>query len=80
MSTETSPDLYAYHAFIKIALSHGGSLDEDASPEAYAEYQAELARLKADLQVAIEQHKRGEGDELDLNLLVEQILQAGTNS
>jgi hypothetical protein len=80
MSTETSGDLYAYHAYIKTTLSHGGSLDDDASPEAYAEYQSELARLRAELQPAIEQHERGEGEELDLNVLVEQILDARTGS
>ena len=80
MSIETSPDLYAYHAFIRASLSQGGSLDEDASPDAYAEYQAELDRLKAELLPAIDQHRRGEGAEMDLNLLVEEILDSGRSS
>lgn len=38
MAAKISPELHAYHAFIKATFARGGSL-EDATPEAFLEFQ-----------------------------------------
>jgi hypothetical protein len=80
MSTELSPELLAYHAFIKTTLDKGGSIDEDATPAAFAEYQEQLSRLRAALQSATDRFLRGEGaSDLDINQLVDDVLSNGAN-
>jgi hypothetical protein len=75
MSADVTSDLVSYHAFIKATLSSGGSLDEDASPRAYLEYQAELERLRRELQPAADRFRRGEpAADVDLDGLVERVL------
>jgi hypothetical protein len=78
MSIEFPSNLLEYHAFIKSTLSKGGSIDEDATPAAFLEYQNQLNRLRASLQPAAERFKQGdEGTELDIDQLVEEALSDG---
>lgn len=46
MPTDILADLHAYHAFIKATLSQGGSVDEDATPEAFLDTQASVRALE----------------------------------
>jgi hypothetical protein len=78
MSSEVTPDLVSYHAFVKATLARGGSVDEDASPQAYLEYQAELERLRRELQPAALRLERGEpAHEVDFDALVALVLTSG---
>jgi hypothetical protein len=80
MSTELSSELLAYHAFIKSTLDKGGSIDEDATPAAFAEYQEQLSRLRSALQPAADRFLRGEdASELDINQLVDDVLNNGSS-
>ncbi|HEX2475863.1 MAG TPA: hypothetical protein VHK01_14020 [Lacipirellulaceae bacterium] len=80
MSTELSSELLAYHAFIKTTLDKGGSIDEDATPAAFAEYQEQLSRLRSALQPATDRFRRGEdASEIDINQLVDDVLKNGAN-
>lgn len=54
MSTDVTSQLVAYHAFVKTTLSKGGSIDNDATPAAFLEYQNQLCRLRAELQPAMD--------------------------
>jgi hypothetical protein len=76
MSADLSSDLIAYHAFIKSTLSKGGSIDEDATPAAFLEYQHQLNQLRAALQPATERYRNGDdGDEIEIDRLVDEVLQ-----
>jgi len=76
MSAELSSELLAYHAFVKSTLSKGGSIDEDATPAAFLEYQHQLNRLRAALQPAAERFQQGdEALEIDIDQLVDDALQ-----
>jgi hypothetical protein len=78
MSTELSSQLLAYHAFVKTTLSKGGSIDEDATPAAFLEYQHQLNQLRAALQPASERFEQGEfREEIDIDQLVDEALQGG---
>ncbi len=80
MSIDLSSDLIAYHAFIKTTLANGGSIDEDATPAAFLEYQEQLTRLRAALQPAADRFQRGQdASELDIDQLVDDVLDSGTN-
>jgi hypothetical protein len=80
MPTELSSELLAYHAFIKTTLEKGGSIDEDATPAAFAEYQEQLSRLRSALQPAADRFARGEGaSEFDINQLIDDVLNKGAN-
>jgi len=75
MPTEFSSELLEYHAFIKSTLSKGGSIDQDASPAAFLEYQSQLNRLRAALQPAAERFQQGDQDsEVDIDQLVDEAL------
>jgi hypothetical protein len=75
MSTDVSSELLAYHAFVKSTLSKGGSLDEDATPAAFVEYQHQLNQLRAALQPAAERFRQGhEGSEIDIDQLADEVL------
>ena len=75
MSTEVTSQLVAYHAFVKTTLSKGGSIDNDATPAAFLEYQNQLCRLRAELQPAMDRFQRGEeASEIDIDALVEEAL------
>jgi hypothetical protein len=75
MSTDFSSELLAYHAFVKSTLSNGGSIDEDATPAAFREYQLQLNRLRAELQPAADRFRRGEeAFEIDIDHLVDDVL------
>jgi hypothetical protein len=81
MSTEFSPELLAYHAFVKSTLSKGGSIDEDATPAAFLEYQLQLNRLQAALQPAADRFNRGdEAIEIDIDELIADVLQNGPHA
>jgi hypothetical protein len=76
MSTQLTSELLAYHAFIKTTLSKGGSIDEDATPAAFLEYQHQLNRLRAALQPAANRFQNGEeATEIDIDQLVNEALQ-----
>jgi len=78
MSTDFSSELLEYHAFIKSTLSKGGSIDQDATPAAFLEYQSQLNRLRAALQPATERFRQGdEGLEVDIDELVDEALSDG---
>jgi hypothetical protein len=75
MSTDLSPELLAYHAFVKSTLSKGGSIDEDASPDAFREYQLQLNRLRSALQPAADRFESGEeAFKIDIDQLVDDVL------
>ena len=76
MSVDVSSELVAYHAFVKLTLSRGGTIDKDASPAAFLEYQQQLNRLRAALQPAAERFQRGEvAIEIDIDQIVDESLQ-----
>ena len=76
MSSDVSSELLAYHAFVKLALSKGGNIEQDASPAAFLEYQDQLNRLRATLQPATERYQRGaDAAEIDIDQLVNEELQ-----
>jgi hypothetical protein len=78
MSTELSSELLAYHAFVKSTLSKGGSIDDDATPAAFLDYQHQLNQLRAALQPAANRFERGEeAVEIDIDQLVDEVLQNG---
>jgi hypothetical protein len=78
MLSEVSSELLAYHAFVKSTLSRGGSIDQDATPAAFLEYQQQLNRLRAALQPATDRFVRGEeADEIDIDQLVDEALNSG---
>ena len=78
MSTEVSSELLEYHAFIKSTLSRGGSIDQDATPAAFLEYQNQLNRLRASLQPAAQRFRRGDaGSEIEIDQLVSEALSDG---
>jgi hypothetical protein len=80
MSTDSSSELVAYHAFVKSMLSKGGSIDEDATPQAFLEYQRQFGELRSALQPAADRFKRGdEAHEIDVDQLVENVLQNGSH-
>jgi hypothetical protein len=75
MSTQLSSQLLAYHAFVKATLSKGGSIDQDATPEAFLEFQRQLDRLREELKPAAERFRHGEeARETDVDQLVEEVL------
>jgi hypothetical protein len=76
LSADISSELLAYHAFIKSTLSKGGSIDADATPATFLEYQVQLNRLRATLQPAAERFRNGDlGSEIDIDELVDEVLQ-----
>jgi hypothetical protein len=76
MYAELSSELLAYHAFVKSTLSKGGSIDEDATPAAFLEYQHQLNRLRAALQPAADRFHQGkEASEIDIDQLADDVLQ-----
>jgi hypothetical protein len=76
MSTDLSSELLAYHAFVRSTLSKGGSIDNDATPQAFLEYQRQLAELRGAIRPSMERFKKGEpAEELDIERFVETILQ-----
>jgi hypothetical protein len=78
MPNELSTELLAYHAFVKSTLSKGGSIDEDATPAAFLEYQLQLKQLRAALQPAADRFSQGdEAVEIDIEQLVDDVLQSG---
>jgi hypothetical protein len=78
MSAELSSELVAFHAFIMSRLSKGGSIDEDATPAAFLEYQHQLSRLRAALQPAAERFQQGDaGADVDMDQLVDDVLHDG---
>jgi hypothetical protein len=75
MSTETSAELFAYHEFVKLTLSKGGTIDEDATPQAFIEHQQQLNRLRAALQPAADRfHSHVPGSEVDIDRLTDDVL------
>ena len=81
MSIEMPSELLAYHAFIKATLASGGSIEEDATPAAFLEYQEQLSRLRAELQPAADRFRRGEdGSEFNIDEFVDDVLNGGANS
>jgi hypothetical protein len=75
MATESATQLVAYHAFVKTTLSKGGSIDEDATPQAFLEYQRQLSQLREALRPAVERFQRGEdAEEIDIEQFVEDII------
>jgi hypothetical protein len=77
MSADINSELLAYHAFVKTTLSKGGSIDEDATPAAFLEYQHQLNRLRAALQPAANRFQSGEeAAEIDVDQLVDEVLQS----
>ena len=75
MSTDFTAELLAYHGFVKSTLSNGGSIDEDATPAAFREYQLQLNRLCAALQPAADRFERGEeAFEIDIDQLVDDVI------
>jgi hypothetical protein len=76
MSTEVPSELVAYHAFVKSMLSQGGSIDDDATPAAFLQYQHQLKQLRSALQPAADRFKRGEvAVEIDIDQLVDEVLE-----
>jgi hypothetical protein len=77
MSVALTPELLAYHAFVKSTLSNGGNIDEDATPAAFLEYQQQLNELRAELQPAADRFRKGEPSaELKIDRLVADVLPA----
>ena len=78
MVPESLDQLYSYHSFIKATLERGGAIDEEASPQAFLEYQQQLETLRRELAPAAERHLRGEpGVTIDFDALADEVLGAG---
>jgi len=76
MTVELSPELLAYHAFVKSTLSKGGNIDKDATPAAFLEYQQQLNQLRTALQPATDRFLNGdEAAEIDIDQIVADTLQ-----
>jgi hypothetical protein len=75
MATDLSSQLAEYHAFVKSALSKGGSIDADATPAAFLEYQRQLHQLRETLRPAMERCQGGEpGEEIEIEQFVDEVI------
>jgi hypothetical protein len=75
MATDLPSQLAEYHAFVKSALSKGGSIENDASPAAFLEYQRQLHDLRESLRPGMERLARGDkAEELDIEQFVSEVV------
>lgn len=75
MISEAADQLQSYHAFVKATLQRGGTIDEEATPAAFIEYQQQLAKLQRELAPASERFRNGEpAASLDLDALANEVL------
>lgn len=78
MVSEAADQLHSYHAFVKATLQRGGTIDEEATPEAFFEYQQQLEKLQSELAPVAERFRRGEpAQALDLDALANDVLSVG---
>ena len=75
MSTDISSELVAFHAFLgKLLESKDRSLTPEKSVEEFRNYQNQLAQFRRDIQPALEELDRGEGNELDFRQVEKEVL------
>ena len=75
MATESVDQLYTYHAFVKATLERGGAIDDEASPQAFIEYQQQLDKMRKELAPAADRHRQREpAVRLDLDVLADEVL------
>lgn len=77
MISEATSQLHSYHAFVKATLQRGGMIGKEATPEAFIEYQQQLAKLRRDLAPAAERFYKGEpAQKLDFDAVADDVLGA----
>lgn len=77
MSTQIPSELESFHQFLTDQLAAGGTgLSPEESLEAFRAHQRDLARLKRDIQPAVQRFQRGEaGRELDYDAVKQDVTQ-----
>ncbi len=77
MATQVPTELESFHRFLTLQLESGGKdLSPEESLDAFRAYQRDLARLKKDIQPAVERFQRGEGGrELDYDAIKQDVTQ-----
>jgi hypothetical protein len=77
MNLQAVEQLHTYHAFVKATLQRGGTIDEEATPEAFIEYQQQLAKVRSELAPAAKRFQEGKpAQTLDLDALANEVLGA----
>jgi hypothetical protein len=67
-------ELESFHRFLTEQLADGrDDLTVEESVAAFRAYQADLERLRKDIQPAVQRHRRGEGRELDYEAIKDEV-------
>ena len=74
MSTQTSSDLVSFQTFLQHEINRGATERAEDVLRRFRERQRDLERLRQDIQPALDQLDRGEGEPLDMDAIRKEVL------